>query len=350
MRFIYYLIFFFSFNSYSDNWFPLVVDVWVPEFNEKMVRQDKNYIALDTAKQPWKLCVSIPHLKDAYWMAVNFALVDEAKRLGLRMRIKEAGGYGRLKVQRKQIIDCMATGADALILSGVTHSGLNDLVQKYKSENKPVIDLINGIEPTHLDARSAVSYRDNASLIGEFLLKKVGNKQANIIWLPGPKGPTWSLEADLEFKQAIKAKKITILETLWGDTGREDQAKLIQQAMNKHKRIDYIIGTSVSAEAALDILTKNNLMNITKIIAYYYSPRVHRGILRGKILASASDKQGLQARIAVDMAVRAIEGTLQHIHAGPKVELITQENIRKFDARSSIPIKGFRPVFSVNDW
>ena len=86
------------------------------------------------------------------------------------------------------------------------------------------------------------------------------------------------------------------------------------------------------------------------LISFYYGPGVHRAITRGRVLAAVTDKQVLQTKIAVDLAVRALEGKLIDRHVAPKVEIVTTENIRKFDRHTSLPPKGFRPVFSVNDW
>ena len=33
------------------------------------------YQPLDHAARPWRLCVIYPHLKDAYWLSVNFGMV-----------------------------------------------------------------------------------------------------------------------------------------------------------------------------------------------------------------------------------------------------------------------------------
>ena len=115
----------------AQSWHPLRVDVWEPRFNTEMKRRTDNYVPLEKAAKAWRICTSIPHLKDPYWAAVNFGLIDEAKRMGVGMRLFEAGGYGNLELQRKQIGECMASGADALIVSGISADGLNDLVEKY---------------------------------------------------------------------------------------------------------------------------------------------------------------------------------------------------------------------------
>ena len=47
-------------------------------------------------------------MKDAYWLAVNYGVAEEAKRLGVKMNLVEAGGYTNLNKQISQIEDCVA--------------------------------------------------------------------------------------------------------------------------------------------------------------------------------------------------------------------------------------------------
>ncbi|MBF0266628.1 MAG: TMAO reductase system periplasmic protein TorT [Gammaproteobacteria bacterium] len=342
-----------SFSSSATNWFPLQIDVWDPPFNTQMKRHTENYSAVNKAAKPWKICVSIPHLKDAYWLAVNFALVDEAKRLGVRLRLNEAGGYDKLEIQKQQIQECMNTGADGLIVSGITTNGINEQVEQIIAEGKPVVDLINWISAKNLTARTAGSYWDNGYQTGNYLKQITANssgKKINVIWLPGPKGPGWSLAGDTGFKDALKDSQINILKTSWGDTGRAVQEQLIKEALEQHTNIDYVIGSTVSAEAAVDILTKRGLKKSIKVISYYYGPGVHRGIRRGQIIAAPTDKQGIQARLAINQIIKILEAKPYLKHIGPKVEVVDRKNIKEFDQTTSIPPRGFRPVFSVDDW
>ena len=40
-----------------------------------------DYQPLDKASKVWDICVSFPHMKDAYWMAVDYGVVAESERL-----------------------------------------------------------------------------------------------------------------------------------------------------------------------------------------------------------------------------------------------------------------------------
>jgi periplasmic protein TorT len=76
----------------EEVWYPVAIDVWSPPFNAEHQHTVQQYVPPGRASRPWRICASIPHLKDDYWLAVNFGLVDEAKRLGIALNLYEAGG------------------------------------------------------------------------------------------------------------------------------------------------------------------------------------------------------------------------------------------------------------------
>jgi hypothetical protein len=51
--------------------------------------------------------------------------------------------------------------------------------------------------------------------------------------------------------------------------------------LDSHPDINFIAGTAVSAEAAVQVLQKRKLEQQIKVIAYYFGPGVYRGIKRG---------------------------------------------------------------------
>ena len=140
----------------QDDWFPYPIYEWKPAFAENAEREPVDYVPLDRASQKWNIAVFIPHLKDSYWMAVNYGLVAEAKRQGMRLQIFQAGGYALPKRQHDQVKNALSGGGfDGFIISAVSSDGLNDLILSAKEQGLPVVDLINGISSPDLAARSA---------------------------------------------------------------------------------------------------------------------------------------------------------------------------------------------------
>ena len=129
----------------DENWYPYPVEVWNPPFDMASPRSTVDYVPLDKAEKQWDICVSFPHMKDAYWLAVDYGVVAESERLGVKMQLVEAGGYTNLNTQISQIEDCVAGGADAVVIGAISFDGLNNLVSEIRGKGIPVIDVINGM-------------------------------------------------------------------------------------------------------------------------------------------------------------------------------------------------------------
>ena len=337
-------------SAAGPEWSPVEVWVWDPPFDTASPRTLQQYEPLEAKNREWKICASIPHLKDAYWLGVNYGLVDEAKRLDVTFRLFEAGGYGNLEVQIEQIQACLDSDPDALIVSAVDSDKLNPMLEKARAKGIPVIDLINGVTFPHVSAKSAGDYYDNGFAAGQYLVErhKEAEHPIRVLWFPGPKGAGWVARGDTGFNDAIKGSRIEILETAYGDTGKRVQGELVEAALERHPDVDYIVGTTVTAEAAVDIVRRKRLKGRTNVLAYYFGPGVYRGLKRGTIVAAPSDLQVLQARIAIDQAVRILERKPLLKHVGPKVAMIYRENLKDFDLSTSLAPKGFKATFEVN--
>lgn len=330
-------------------WFPYPVEVWDPAFDMQSPRSALQYTPLTKAEKKWDICVSFPHMKDAYWLGVDYGVTEEAKRLGVAATVVEAGGYTELNKQISQIEDCVSSGADAVIIGAISLDGLNNIVDEVRSQGIPVIDVINGMSSPQLSAKSLVSFGEMGAKAGEFLasLHPKGSEPAKVAWFPGPAGAGWVEAGNAGFMDKIKAGAIELLATRYGDTGKEAQAKLVEDTLQAHGDLSYIVGTAVTAEAAIPILRSRGLSKKVKIVSYYYTPGVDRGISRGQILAAPSDSTVIQARIAVDQAVRILEGKPYKKHVGPVLKVVTQQNHSEFDPSSTLAPDRFKPVFSV---
>ena len=334
----------------EDAWYPVAVDVWSPPFNTEHRHTLQQYVPPERASRPWRICASIPHLKDDYWLAVNFGLVDEARRLGLALNLYEAGGYENLATQQSQIAECMAkNNAQALIVGAISADGLSSVIADYSDKGVPVIDLINGIHSDKITARVAADFYDMGLAAGKYLrtLQPDTSKPTKVAWFPGPAGAGWVEAGDKGFRAALNGSSISILEGGFGDTGLAAQTRLIEAVLDSHQDVDFIAGTAVSAEAAVQLLQKRNLERQIKVIAYYFGPGIYRGIKRDAILAAPSDSQAVLARISVDQAVRALEKQKLVRHLAVTIKMVDLKSLPKFDLNSSIAPVGFRPIFSV---
>lgn len=335
--------------SVAGDWYPYPVEIWDPPFNMDSPRTTVDYQPLEKASKPWEICVSFPHMKDAYWLGVNYGVAEEAKRLGVKMQLVEAGGYTELNNQISQIEDCVAAGANAVVIGAISFDGLNNIVKEIRSKDIPVIDVINGMSSPDLSAKSLVSFGEMGGKTGAYLAEQhpAGTAPVKVAWFPGPAGAGWVEAGNSGFAEAIEGSAVDLVDTKYGDTGKEAQAKLVEDTLEAHPDLDYVVGTAVTAEAAIPILRARGLTDRINVLPYYYTPGVDQGIRRGQILAAPTDSPVIQGRVAIDTAVRILEEQDYRKHAGPALFVVTQDNHAGFDTSSTLAPAGYRPVFRV---
>ena len=231
-------------------WYPFSVEVWDPPFDMASPRKSVDYVPLEKASKKWDICVSFPHMKDAYWLAVDYGVVAESRRLGVKMTLVEAGGYTNLNKQLSQIEDCVAAGAEAVVIGAISFDGMNNLVKEIRGKGVPVIDVINGMSSGDLSAKSLVSFGEMGYKAGEYIAKlhPKGSGKVKVAWFPGPPGAGWVEAGNTGFLDAVKDSDIEVVDTKYGDTGKEIQLKLVEDTLEAYPDIDYVVGFGNAAQ------------------------------------------------------------------------------------------------------
>lgn len=333
----------------AADWFPYKAEATEPAFSAEGTRKPIDYVPLPKASKKWDLCVSFPHMKDAYWLGVDYGVIEEARRQGVKLQVADAGGYTNLGKQVSQIEDCVARGANAVIIGAISGDGLNNVIKATAAKKVPVIDLVNGINSPDLSAKSLVSFHTMGQSTGAYLAKKhpAGSPPVKVGWFPGPAGAGWVEAAHKGFMEAVKGSAVVVLDPKYGDTGKEAQSKLIEDVLQANPDLAYLAGTAVTAEAATGILRSRNLDKKVQVLSFYMTPGVYEGIQRGRIVAAPADSMVIQGRIAVDQAVRLLEGKEVAKHVGPKIFVVDSSNIQSVKQADILPPTGFKPVFEV---
>jgi protein TorT len=338
-------------NSPRRAWYPSPVEVLVESARPGAPqKRTVDYEPLQRADRTWSLCISFPHLKDSYWLAVNFGIASEAARMGVRMRLYQAGGYDELPVQIEQIRQCVREGADGVIIGAISYRGLDGLVSELRNRGVPVIDVINGMSSDRVSAHSLVSFEEMGYRVGEYIARQhpPGSRPVTVAWFPGPEGAGWVEAGDKGFRRALEGSTARIVATRYGDTGKVAQTKLLGEVFDTHPDIDYVAGTAVTAVAAVRTLRLRGMSQRTKVVSYYFTPEVHREIKRGHVLAAPTDSAVIQGRVAVDQLVRVLEHKPYMKQVGPHIDVIDSTNVDAFDRSTSLAPDGFRATYTVN--
>ncbi|EGQ8494178.1 TMAO reductase system periplasmic protein TorT [Vibrio cholerae] len=299
-----------------------------------------------------KLCALYPHLKDSYWLSVNYGMVEEARKLNLNLRVMEAGGYPNHHKQQQQIALCVRWGADAILLGTVSPELYQDDLAHY-TRSVPVFATVNQLrlneqQQEHLKGEVGVDWYWMGFYAGEYLARKhpKGSGEIKIVVLPGPASSGGTKPVLQGLEEAIRHSDVRITEILWADNDKELQRNLIQQALEQPD-VRYLVGSAVAIEAAISELRSLNKSDQIGLIATYLSHGVYRGLLRGRVEFAPTDQMVEQGRLSVSQAAAFLRNKPYTTQQAPKIEALTPKHLERKIIADSLSPSEYRPVFQV---
>ncbi|MCY1528213.1 Periplasmic protein TorT [compost metagenome] len=302
--------------------------------------QSASYRPLAAASQPWRICALLPHGKDRYWWGVAWGLDEEAKRQAVRLGIYEAGGYENAAMQVQQLRDCRQLGAEAYVIASINTQDLCPEIARLQGEGRPVIDLVNRIDCPGVSASSRVDFADMA---GAALAYIEAHRQAGAFslgWLPGPRGAGWVTDSERGLEQVLQGRPITLQHGGYAPVDRSSQAQLVRRLLVAHPDLDYLLGNAEAAGFAAQLVQTSGANYRAQVLATYTTERIIEQIRDGFILAAPTDSPVMQARIALDLAIRALEGKPYAKQVAPLIEMLDRQSLERFDISRLMPPVG----------
>ncbi|GLT18624.1 TMAO reductase system periplasmic protein TorT [Vibrio zhanjiangensis] len=303
--------------------------------------------------KPIKICALYPHLKDSYWLSVNYGMVNEANKLGVELKVFEAGGYPNKQKQQAQLKKCHEWQADAIILGTVSPTGylknMNQLVG-----NTPIFATVNALtlDPSsqQLKGQVGVDWYWMGYYVGEYLKGKhpKGSGQVNIALLLGPIASGGTEPVMKGLLDAVEYSDIHVVQSYWADNDKELQRNFVQRVIERND-ISYIVGSAVAIEAAISELRTANKTETIGLIATYLSHGVYRGLLRKRVEFAPTDKMVQQGSMSVRQAVNYLKGQPYQLKQMPVIEPLTPENLDPTVILQSLSPSEYRPTFHVTN-
>jgi protein TorT len=154
---------------------PIKADTkwWPANYNnfDSGSSQVAEYVPLEKASKPWNICVLFPHMKDTFWVAVDYGVVEEAKRMGVNMTLYQAGGYENLPKQLSQFDDCLSGNFDAIVIGPISEAGLDKQFAKGVASGKPIISTVNPVAKSTVTSKMTVDFTTMGEQTGQYLVE-----------------------------------------------------------------------------------------------------------------------------------------------------------------------------------
>lgn len=331
-------------SAQAKDWWPFKVDA--AKGGDLKNVQSIDYVPLEKAEKKWNLCVLLPHLQDSYWVSVNYGLIEEAKRLGVKMSVFQAGGYSNLPRQISQYDDCLASGADAILIGAISEAGVAAKIGEGMAKGVVNIAVANPILETPITARITPDFYQKGLQTGEYIKKYLGDKTASAVAFPGPQGSGWAETYMSGFRDATKEGNVKLLAEMFGEASVPAQLRLVEDAIQTYPDMRVVWGGAPAAEAAVGAVADAGIDDAV-IMASYENQAMLRLVKENKVLGFATEYPVMMGYISVDLAVRALEKKDHEKILLVSPGIVTKDNIKDFDTTQIFAPEGTQPEFSV---
>ena len=285
-------------------------------------------------------------MKDTFWVAVDYGVVEEARRMGVNLTVLSGGRLRKSAETAFAIRRLPFRQLDAIVIGPISKAGLDKQFAKGVASGKAIISTVNPVSKATVTSKMTVDFDTMGEQTGNYLVDYLAGKPAKVGTFPGPSGSGWA-EAFLDgFKKAVKGKSnVTMLDDKFGDSGVAVQLGLIQNALQAYPDMNVIWGCAPAAEAAIGAVAQAGKKDV--LIMSSYENQAMLEACKGRDPGFATQYPVLQGRIAIDIAVRVLEKKDYVKSAKAIPEMIAQDNLDKINIGLVLAPADFKADYSV---
>jgi ribose transport system substrate-binding protein len=284
-----------------------------------------------TAKEAYTIGISLPDVKDPFFLAMLYGAYQEAERMGLEIVLLESGGYANVDKQISQMEDLIQQGVDGILCDPADDMALVPVVEQAVEAGIPVIGYGSPISTDATASSSASSHYGIGVAIGDWLVQNVGS--GTIGAEPGPPGAFWSTQRYEGFKAAIAdTPALETVAELFTDSDRNAGLTTTEDFLQRFPDLGIIYtGSDFQGAGAADAIKAagkvGEIVNVTAVL----STDAERYLREGNITMTEAQQTVLIGITAMDLLVHVLNGDT----VPPAVEIptisVTQENVDGVD-------------------
>ena len=280
-----------------------------------------------------EIAVMLPAAGDPYFKMKSFGYVDEGKKLGYKVKIYDAGGYGNLQKQVSQIEDVITRKVSGIVLVPASSEGTVPVVEKAVAAGIPVIndgiatksDKVTGFvgEPSYV----------MTELLAAYAVDKLGGK-GDVAMLSGPSGLDLSLLRVNGFKDYIaKYPGMKVVAEKFTSTAAAEALTTMQDFLQAHPdvKVVYAFNGPIAIGAVQALRAAGKQPGDVLVLTTDMEQETERLIEEGWIQATVVSQPVTMARLAVQRAIEAAEGKTIPKETLTQASMITKSTVGDVD-------------------
>ena len=279
-----------------------------------------------------RFAVCLPTLDQPHFVAMRYGFEDEAKKLGIKATVYDAGGYANVARQIQQIEDARAAKVDVLVVVACSADGIVPVVDEAIKDGIPVINVNQMVNTEKVSARVRSDDVEIGRMAGRHLAEKL-NGEGGVVMLPGRAGTSAIIMRAQGVKEVLgKYPKIKILAEQYTEMTRAIGMNLMEDFLQAHGNAikgAYCVGEHLGMGAAQALAAAKRKDVV--VAAVDFSKDLEAALRDGRISATVVQQPINMGRFGIRLGKDAVEGkSVPKITYAP-ISLITGKEVDTVD-------------------
>ncbi|MEU9305999.1 substrate-binding domain-containing protein [Streptomyces sp. NPDC048256] len=275
-----------------------------------------------------KVGLALSTLNNPFFVQIQSGAKAEAKKLGVDLTVTDA--QNDASQQANQLQNFTSSGLDSIIVNPVDSDAASNSVKAADKAKIPVIAVDRGVNKATVDALVASDNVAGGELAAKTVAEKLGGT-GKIVILQGQAGTSAARERAEGFAKGLKAYPgIQVLAQQPADFDRTKGLDVMSNLLQAHPDVQGVI--AANDEMALGAIKAlgSKAGKSVQVVGFDGTPDGLTAVKNGTLYASVAQQPSQLGRIAVDNALKALQGKKVEKTVKVPVKVVTKENVAGF--------------------
>ncbi|MFE0523149.1 substrate-binding domain-containing protein [Streptomyces sp. NPDC058954] len=275
-----------------------------------------------------KMGLSLSTLNNPFFVQIRSGAQAEAKKLGVDLTVTDA--QNDASQQANQLQNFTSSSLGAIIVNPVDSDAASNSVKAADKAKIPVIAVDRGVNKANVDALVASDNVKGGELAARTIGEKLGGK-GKIVILQGQAGTSAARERAAGFAAGLKAYPgIQVVAQQPADFDRTKGLDVMSNLLQAHPDVQGVI--AANDEMALGAIKAlgSKAGKSVQVVGFDGTPDGLKAVEGGTLYASVAQQPSQLGRIAVDNALKALQGKKVEETVKVPVKVVTKQNVAGF--------------------
>jgi ribose transport system permease protein len=272
--------------------------------------------------------LSLSTLNNPFFVQIRAGAQAEAKKLGVDLTVTDA--QNDASQQANQLQNFTSSGLGAIIVNPVDSDAASNSVKAADKAKIPVIAVDRGVNKAAVNALVASDNVAGGELAAKTIAEKLGGK-GRIVILQGQAGTSAARERAQGFAQGLKAYPgIRVVAQQPADFDRTKGLDVMSNLLQAHPDVQGVI--AANDEMALGAIKAlgSKAGKSVQVVGFDGTPDGLTAVKDGTLYASVAQQPTQLGKIAVDNALKAVQGKKVAPTVKVPVKVVTKDNVAGF--------------------